>query len=253
MYNLPLYSSTSSSSCESWPPPPPLNIVVKATSSAKKVAVNSKKCANLSSSDSSGNSVKIRVNTQKKFSRQNSPAVLTPATVTINGMHASRVNNSSIIFLGDCEMPITKTSSDTKTSGSDSVGVNASKKSVDYTQKIQIRSASVGESNQRFAEINQQRSRWVVDPNYLHRFHWKLKSFHLEKKDFCVTLKEKRNKRKIDSNFNDNHIWFKDENEDEIWFSFLFSEKIIECLEDDEDLNFDDEYRSLQTTWMFLV
>lgn len=132
------------------------------TLSAKKIAVNSKNCANLSSSDSSGNNVKIRVNTHRKFSRQNIPAVSTPATVTINGMHASRVNNSSIIFLGDCEMPITKTSSDTKTSGSDSIGVNGSKKSstsVDYTQKIQIRSASVGESNQKFAEINQQKIR----------------------------------------------------------------------------------------------
>lgn len=114
----------------------------------------------MQSSDSSGNSVKIRVNTQKKrqeFSRQsNNSSVLTPATVvTINGMHASRVNNSSIIFLGDCEMPITKTSSDApKSNGSDANGVKSTS-AVDYTQKIQIRSASVDDAGQKCAEINQ--------------------------------------------------------------------------------------------------
>lgn len=65
-----------------------------------------------------------------------------------NGALVTKPNNSSIIFLGDCEMPITKSGrvpETTKNSGSDS----SDKK---FTQKIQIG----GELKQQFAASSQQ-------------------------------------------------------------------------------------------------
>lgn len=107
-------------------------------------------------SDSSGNSVKIQVNMHEQKQLMLNE---TSTTVTINGMQAGRVNklnNSSIIFLGDCEreMPITKSENLVKTSGSDSgVGGGMMKKTqkshIDYTQKIQIKATnSVGDAKQ---------------------------------------------------------------------------------------------------------
>jgi hypothetical protein len=108
-------------------------------------------------SDSSGNSVKIHVNMQEH--KQQHVSNETSTTVTINGMQAGRVNklnNSSIIFLGDCEMPITKSVNSVKTSGSDS-GVGSGK---NFTQKIQIKGTTTASSNVKVSSsISQQKSR----------------------------------------------------------------------------------------------
>lgn len=108
-------------------------------------------------SDSSGNSVKIHVNMQEH--KQQLVSNETSTTVTINGMQAGRVNklnNSSIIFLGDCEMPITKSVNSVKTSGSDS-GVGSGK---NFTQKIQIKGTTTASSNVKVSSsISQQKSR----------------------------------------------------------------------------------------------
>lgn len=106
-------------------------------------------------SDSSG-SVKVSVNT-KKLKQQAFHGATT--TVTINGGQAppsmkrvNKPNNSSIIFLGDCEMPITK-SVTRKNSGSD---LSANKMKENNTQKIQITARSNGEMKQQFAASSQQ-------------------------------------------------------------------------------------------------
>lgn len=82
-------------------------------------------------------------------------------TVTINGGQALKHvkkpnNNNSIIFLGDCEMPITK-SVTRKNSGSDS---SAQKAKENNAQKIQIGSRQNGEMKQQVAASSQQ-IRWV--------------------------------------------------------------------------------------------
>lgn len=69
--------------------------------------------------------------------------------LNVNGALINKPNNSSIIFLGDCEMPITKSGrvvpEPNKNSGSDL----SDKK---FTQKIQIG----GELKQQFAASSQQ-------------------------------------------------------------------------------------------------
>lgn len=115
-------------------------------------------------SDSSGNSVKIHVNSMQEQHNKQLMSNETSTTVTINGIQAGRVNklnNSSIIFLGDCEMPITKSVNSVKTSGSDS-GVGSGK---NYTQKIQIKgttttATSATNSNIKVSSsLSQQKSR----------------------------------------------------------------------------------------------
>lgn len=77
-------------------------------------------------------------------------------TVTVNGgqalKHVKKPNNNSIIFLGDCEMPITK-SVTRKNSGSDS---SAQRAKENYAQKIQISNRQNGEIKQQVAASSQQ-------------------------------------------------------------------------------------------------
>lgn len=109
-------------------------------------------------SDSSGCNVKVSVNTQRQKQQ-----AFRSTTVTINGgqttslKHVNKPNNSSIIFLGDCEMPITK-SATRKNSGSDSSANKfADGKAKDSnTQKIQITGRPNGELKQQFAASSQQ-------------------------------------------------------------------------------------------------
>jgi hypothetical protein len=100
-------------------------------------------------SDSSGNSVKISVKQQATI-------------VTVNGVQAATkplraVNkpiNSSIIFLGDCEMPITKSVA-RKNSASDS-NAKTAKAEENHTRKIQIPARASGELKQQLAASGQQ-------------------------------------------------------------------------------------------------
>lgn len=123
-------------------------------SAGAKVCVN-----NVESDESSGNNVKISVNMQKQ--RQQAFRV-GGTTIKVNGGIVSNalVNksiNSSIIFLGDCEMPITKSSGrvePNKNSGSDSSANKAAAlEGKKFTQKIQI---GGGELKQQFAASSQQ-------------------------------------------------------------------------------------------------
>jgi hypothetical protein len=109
------------------------------------------------SDSSGGNSVKVSVNTQKQKQQAFHG---TTTTVTINGgqppsslKRVNKPNNNSIIFLGDCEMPITK-SATRKNSGSDS---SANKNKENNMQRIQITSRQNGEMKQQFAASNQQK------------------------------------------------------------------------------------------------
>lgn len=123
-------------------------------------------------SDSSGNNVKISVNTQKQKQQSFRSG---GTTIKVNGMSSSsspssmlktnKISNSSIIFLGDCEMPITKSGSlsapaaviENKNSGSDS-SANKTADISKFTQKIQI-TGSVGvgdELKQQFAASSEQ-------------------------------------------------------------------------------------------------
>lgn len=108
----------------------------------------------LSDSDSSGNNVKISVNTQRQQPHGGT-------VVTVNGgAPLKRVNkpiNNSIIFLGDCEMPITK-SVTRKNSGSDS-GVHKgvdNKGKENYPKKIANAARPNGELKQHLASSSQQ-------------------------------------------------------------------------------------------------
>lgn len=105
-------------------------------------------------SDSSGNSVKVSVNTQKE--RQQA---FRSTTITVNNesaMMASRggvnktPNNNSIIFLGDCEMPITK-SVTRKNSGSDT---SANRFGIDGKKEYSLKVA--GEIKHQLATSSQQ-------------------------------------------------------------------------------------------------
>lgn len=102
-------------------------------------------------SDSSGNNVKVSVNAQR-------------SQVTVNGggptaslKRVTKPINSSIIFLGDCEMPITK-SVTRKNSGSDSSAHKiADLKSKEIIKnKIPIAVRPNAELKQRFAASSQQ-------------------------------------------------------------------------------------------------
>lgn len=128
-------------------------------SAGAKVCVNN----NVDSDDdSSGNNVKVSVNMQKQ--RQQAFRV-GGTTIKVNGgiVHSgngaliNKPNNSSIIFLGDCEMPITKSSGrveHNKNSGSDSsANKAASIEGKKFTQKIQI---GGGDLKQQFAASSQQ-------------------------------------------------------------------------------------------------
>lgn len=150
-FNVFVTYSCASSSCESWPHSGPNP--VKYPSLDDKSYVNGSN-NRINDSDSSGNNVKISVNTQRQQAYGGT-------TVTVNGGPLlSRVNkpiNSSIIFLGDCEMPITKHVT-RKNSGSDSsahkIANNKTKESL--SRKIQITSRQNGEMKQQFAASSQQ-------------------------------------------------------------------------------------------------
>lgn len=109
-------------------------------------------------SDSSGNNVKVSVKTQQQ-KQQAYPGT----TVTINGGQSTvlkRVNkpiSSSIIFLGDCEMPITK-SVTRKNSGSDTSAhkISESKAKESHTKKIQITSRQNSDGKQQAPSLNHQ-------------------------------------------------------------------------------------------------
>lgn len=138
------YSCTSSS-CEYWPPSGSNSI--RNPSTDEKSLVNGSH--NKNDSDSSGNNVRISVKQQA-------------TVVTVNGptSHLKRVNkpiNSSIIFLGDCEMPIT-TSVTRKNSGSDSSAnkIAESKAKEIHPRKVQTTSRQNGEMKQQFAVSSQQ-------------------------------------------------------------------------------------------------
>lgn len=106
------------------------------------------------SDSSGGGNVKISVNTQKQQSSQGG------TTVTVNGgssaslKHVNKPINSSIIFLGDCEMPITK-SVTRKNSGSDTSANKIIEKEI-HAKKIHIVGRVNGELKQQFATSNKQ-------------------------------------------------------------------------------------------------
>jgi hypothetical protein len=114
------------------------------------------------SSDSSGNNAMISVNTQKQRQQAFRSSSTGGTTIKVNGgsassiMSAKKLSNSSIIFLGDCEMPITKSGSNVN-SASENAGKNGNEK---YTQKIQITGVDGanggGELKQQFAASSQQ-------------------------------------------------------------------------------------------------
>jgi hypothetical protein len=116
-------------------------------------------------SDSSGNNVRISVNTQKQRQQAFRSG---STTIKVNGsapiLKTNKLNNSSIIFLGDCEMPITKSSGIEHNNKSNSASdANANKNSNaenggKFTQKIQINSSASnnGELKQQFAASSQQ-------------------------------------------------------------------------------------------------
>lgn len=143
------YSCTSSS-CEFWPP--------SGSNSGKNPSQDDEKSLpygshNKNDSDSSGNNVRISVKQQAT------------TVVTVNGSgptsshlkHVNKPMNSSIIFLGDCEMPIT-TSVTRKNSGSDSSAnkMAESKGKEIHPKKIQATSRLNGEMKQQFAASSQQ-------------------------------------------------------------------------------------------------
>jgi hypothetical protein len=156
-------SCCTSSSCDYWPPQ---SGSLKYPSENDKSRVNggSRNKVNVpNDSDSSGNNVKVSVNTQK----QKQQAFRSSTTVTINGgqatssslKHVKKPNNSSIIFLGDCEMPITKSAATRKNSGSDSSAnkiAGDGKAKENNTQKIHITSRSNGDMKQQLAVSSQQ-------------------------------------------------------------------------------------------------
>ncbi|CRK90307.1 CLUMA_CG004021, isoform A [Clunio marinus] len=152
--------SCTSSSCEYWPQSglssvkyPPVEDKIFINGTQCKVKVHN-------DSDSSGkNLMKINVNTQRQKQQ-----AYRGTTVTVNGgsspstfKHVRKPNNSSIIFLGDCEMPITK-SATRKNSGSDSSAnkICDTKSKDNNTQKIHITSRPNGELKQQFASSSQQ-------------------------------------------------------------------------------------------------
>lgn len=120
---------------------------------------------NSNDSDSSGNNVKISVNTQKQRQQAFRSSSTGGTTIKVNGgnsassiMTAKKLSNSSIIFLGDCEMPITKSGSNVN-SASDSIANKNATESNKYTQKIQITGSDSGggsELKQQFAASSQQ-------------------------------------------------------------------------------------------------
>ena len=126
-------------------------------SAGAKVCVNN----NVDSDDSSGNNVKISVNMQKQrqqaFRVGGTTIKVNGSVVSGNGALINKPNNSSIIFLGDCEMPITKSSGrveHNKNSGSDSSANKAATlEGKKFTQKIQI---GGGDLKQQFAASSQQ-------------------------------------------------------------------------------------------------
>lgn len=152
------YSCCTSSSCEYWPHSG--SNPIKYPSQDDKSYVNgSHNKANVQNdSDSSGHNVRVSVNTQKQKQQ-----AFRSTTVTVNGglaptlKHVSKPNNSSIIFLGNCEMPITK-SATRKNSGSDSSAhkIDGVKVKESLAQKIQITSRSNGELKQQLAASSQQ-------------------------------------------------------------------------------------------------
>lgn len=126
-------------------------------------------------SDSSGNNLKISVNNSQKLKQQafrsgnkNGPNGGS-TTIKVNDgnscastlLKANKLNNSSIIFLGDCEMPITKSgvvehknSVGSDSSANKAAGGDSNNK---YTQKIHISSnGGGGELKQQFAASSQQ-------------------------------------------------------------------------------------------------
>lgn len=105
--------------------------------------------------------MKISVNMQKQrqqaFRVGGTTIKVNGSVVSGNGALINKPNNSSIIFLGDCEMPITKSSGrveHNKNSGSDSSANKAAAlEGKKFTQKIQI---GGGELKQQFAASSQQ-------------------------------------------------------------------------------------------------
>lgn len=153
------YSCCTSSSCEFWPHSG-TNPFKYPSLDEKSFASGSHNKANVNDSDSSGHNVKVSVNSQKQKQQ-----VFRSTTVTVNGgqvpaaiKHVNKPHNNSIIFLGDCEMPITKSAATRKNSGSDT---SANKAKEDNSQKIQITSRHNGEVKQLLAASGQQ-ARWVV-------------------------------------------------------------------------------------------
>lgn len=130
------YSCTSSS-CEYWPhcgPNPN-----KYPSFDDKNHINGGLHYKINDSDSSGNNDKVSVNTQEQAH--------SGTTVTINGgqmtmlQHVNHSINSSITFLGNCEMPITK-SVTRKNSGNDNSAHKIDDKKVEenFKKKIPVNS-----------------------------------------------------------------------------------------------------------------
>lgn len=95
----------------------------------------------------------------------------------------NKPNNNSIIFLGDCEMPITK-SVTRKNSGSD---LSANKIKENNTQKIQITARSNGEMKQQFAASSQQ-IRWVSIPNIFDVFCPFFETYKINFTKLCLML-----------------------------------------------------------------
>ncbi|KAG5677078.1 hypothetical protein PVAND_006862 [Polypedilum vanderplanki] len=156
--------SCTSSSCEFWPHANK-NGGKKQT---KNLNGSNKINMNSNDSDSSGNNMKISVNTQKQRQQAFRSSSTGGTTIKVNGgnsassiMTAKKLSNSSIIFLGDCEMPITKSGSNVN-SVNDSISIRnaaTTDNSSKYTQKIQITSTDSngdGELKQQFAVSSQQ-------------------------------------------------------------------------------------------------
>lgn len=155
IFSIPYSCTSSSSSCELWPPK---------NKSGGKVSVKNNK-SNINDSDSSGNNVKISVNMQKQRQQAfrsgacGTTIKVNGGTVSGNGALINKPNNSSsIIFLGDCEMPITKSGrvEHNKNIIGRDLSVNKNGEGKKFTQKIQIGGSVGGELKQQFAASSQQ-------------------------------------------------------------------------------------------------
>lgn len=107
-------------------------------------------------SDLSENNVKVSVNTPQKPISYESKSLAINGAQTILLKHVNKPMNNSIIFLGDCEMPITK-SETRKNSGSasDVNKTNDNKSKEIHIKNIHITSRQNGDVKQQHTTMRQ--------------------------------------------------------------------------------------------------